>query len=53
MYLFIITTLATGLLGFISVVSAQANVFGKRLSKIGEIFDKLDEIKSQWVLCQG
>jgi hypothetical protein len=39
-----------------SVVSAQANVFAKKLSKIGEIlriFDKLDEIKSRWVLCQG
>jgi hypothetical protein len=39
-----------------SVVSAQADVFTKILSKIGKIlriFDKLDEIKSRWVLCQS
>jgi hypothetical protein len=39
-----------------SVVSAQADVFAKKLSKMGKIlriFDKLDEIKSRWVLCQG
>jgi hypothetical protein len=40
----------------LSVVSAQADVFAKKLSKIGKIlriFDKLDEIKSRWVLCQS
>jgi hypothetical protein len=39
-----------------SVVSAQANVFAKNLTKIGKIlriFDKLDEIKSRRVLCQS
>ena len=36
-----------------SVVSAQDEVFTKKLSKSGKIliiFDKLDEIKSQWIL---
>jgi|SRR5882762_9432139 len=39
-----------------SVVSAQADVFAKNLTKIGKIlriFDELDEIKSRWVLCQS
>jgi len=39
-----------------SVVSAQADIFAKNLIKIGKIqriFDELDEIKSQWVLCQS
>ena len=39
-----------------SVVSAQADVFAKNLTKIGkilEIFDELDGIKSRWVLCQS
>jgi hypothetical protein len=39
-----------------SVASAQADVFARKLSKIGRIlriFDNLDEIKSRWVLCQG
>jgi len=34
-----------------SVVSAQADVFAKNLTKIGKIlriFDELDEIKSRW-----
>jgi hypothetical protein len=39
-----------------SVASAQADVFARKLSKIGiilRIFDNLDEIKSRWVLCQS
>jgi len=39
-----------------SVVSAQADVFAKNLTKIGKIlriFDELDEVKSRWVLCQS
>jgi hypothetical protein len=40
----------------VSVVSAQADVFAKNLTKIGKIlriFDERDEIKSRWVLCQS
>ena len=39
-----------------SVISAQADVLAKNLTKIGkilQIFDKLDEIKIWWVLCQS
>jgi len=39
-----------------SVVSAQADIFAKSLTKIGKIlriFDELDEIKSRWILCQS
>src|SRR5882762_164180 len=38
----------------ISVVSAQAGVFAKNLTKIGQIlriFDELNKIKIRWVLC--
>jgi hypothetical protein len=40
----------------LSVASAQADVFARKLGKIGKIlriFDNLDEIKSRWVLCQS
>jgi len=40
----------------LSVVSAQADIFAKNLTKIGKIlriFDELDEIKSRWVLYQS
>ena len=39
-----------------SVVSAQADIFAKNLTKIGKIlrkFNKLDKIKSLSVLCQS
>ena len=41
---------------WISVVSAQADIFAKNLTKIGKIlkvFDELDEVKSRRVLCQS